>query len=100
MWSHQGTEMYSPSELPRHVEREDREIEIVEPKWVTRPASGDKVDDGEENREAERDPDVARPQRFAFEARICRVDERVDGERDDRDPQPDVEQDAGVAQRR
>jgi hypothetical protein len=99
MWSHHGTEMYSPSELPA-MSREDREIQIVEPERVTRPSSGDEIDDGEEHREAERDPDVARPQCLAFEARIGRVDQRVDGERDDRDAQPDVEKDAGIAQRR
>lgn len=50
---------------------------------------------GKEHREAEADPDVARSQRFALEARVRRVDQRVGGEGDDRDVQSDVEQAAG-----
>jgi hypothetical protein len=39
---------------------------------------GDEIDDGEERREAERDPDVAQTECLSLEAGIGRVDQRVD----------------------
>ena len=89
-----------PKRVARHIQREDRQIQVVEPERIARPSPGDEIDDGEEHGEDERDPDVARPERFALETRIGRVDQRIDGEHDDRDAQSDVEQDAGIAQRR
>src|SRR5256885_8941362 len=98
-----GERVVQAKRVSSHVEREDREIQGVEPPRVLAPlpaAIAEPPEEREEHREAKADHDIAWRERLSREALVGTVHDRIDAHRNDREPQKNVDQRPGRGMRR